>query len=127
MFRLWIFASTDKCFYCCNWGVYPMCNKIIDAKTFKNLVISFYVLRSQIICILHIDSFNLGLYGSCWFGPVCYRLWLDGYQIICVRSISFAKIQQAFQIKLVNRQPRELRTLIKRTSADMELSYYPKP
>ena len=44
-----------------------------------------------------------------------------------VRSSSLANGQQTFKIKPVNIQSRSARTLIKRTSADMELSIYLKP
>ena len=44
-----------------------------------------------------------------------------------VRSFLFEKGQQASEIKRVNIQSRSPRMLIKRTSADMELSNYPKP
>ena len=65
---------------------------------------------------------------KCWFSAVYYRIWLEGYQIIFVRSSSLAKGQQTFKIKPVNIQSRSSsRTLIKRTPADMELSIYLKP
>ena len=41
---------------------YPRCYKVNDAKIFENLVVSFYALCWQIICILQIGSFNWGLY-----------------------------------------------------------------
>ena len=31
-----------------------------------------------------------------------YRIWLEGYQVIFARSFSFAKSQQAFEIKPVS-------------------------
>ena len=37
-FRLWVFASTGKYFYYWHWRDYPICYKVNDAKTFKNLV-----------------------------------------------------------------------------------------
>ena len=55
-----------------------------------------------------------------------YRIWLEVYKIICVRSVSFAKSQQAFKIKPVNTQSRSPRTLTKRRSADTKLSNYPE-
>ena len=75
------------------------------------------------VCILQIGSFEK----KCWFSAVYYRIWLEGYQIIFVRSSSLAKGQQTFKIKPVNIQSRSSRTLIKRTPADMELSIYLKP
>ena len=62
---------------------------------------------------------------KCWFSAVYYRIWLEGYQIIFVRSSSLAKGQQTFKIKPVNIQSRSSSTL--RTPADMELRIYLKP
>ena len=65
---------------------------------------------------------------KCWFSAVYYRIWLEGYQIIFVRSSSLAKGQQTFKIKPVNIQSRSSRTLIKRTPVYMEeLSIHLKP
>ena len=91
---------------------------------FKIFVVSsFYALGSQSICILQIGSFNWGLWISCWFNAVYYGVWIEGYKIIFVRSFSFAKDQQAFEIKPVNIQSRSLKTLvIKRTSAALLLN-----
>ena len=51
-----------------------------------------------------------------------YRISLEGYQIICVRSFSFEKGQQAFEsiIQSIYSQDHP-----KRASADMELRNYP--
>ena len=56
-FRLWVFASTGE-YFTTETYYYPKCYKANDAKTFKNLEVSFYPLWSQIICILQMDLFN---------------------------------------------------------------------
>ena len=92
--------------------------------TLKNLVVSFYntlcAHKSQVCIILQIGAIEK----KCWFSAAYYRIWLEGYQIIFVRSSSLAKGQQTFKIKPVNIQSRSFRTLTKRTPADMELSIY---
>ena len=84
---------------------YPTrCYKVNDSKTFKNLVarLSLYALCSQIMYMLQTGSFNQDFYKSYWYKAVYCRIWLERYQVICVRPFSFAKGQQAFEIKLVN-------------------------
>ena len=104
---------------------YPLL-KVHDAKTFKNLVVSFYnrlcAQKLQVCIILQIGLFEK----KSWFSAVYYRIWLERYQIIFFRSPSLANGQQTFKIKPVNTQSRSSRTLIKRTPADMELSIYLK-
>ena len=76
---------------------YLMCYKVNDTKTFKNLLGLYYiilgfVLKIQInqICILQIGAFNwLGPLKLYRFSAVYYRISLEGYQIICVRSFYF--------------------------------------
>ena len=60
-FRLLVFASTGEYFYYWHWRVLPNVFKVNDAKTFKNLVVPFQALWSQIICILRIASLNWNL------------------------------------------------------------------
>ena len=55
------------------------------------------------------------------FSVVYYQISLEGYQIICVRSFSFARPTSFQKHKPVNPDHP------KRTSADMELRNYPKP
>ena len=55
-----------------------------------------------------------------------YGAWLEGYEFICDRSILFTKSQEDLKIEPVNINSRSVRTLRKKTSADMELSNYPK-
>ena len=58
----------------------------------QNLVAAFYALCApQTICILQIGWFNWCLWKPRWFSVVYYRIWLEGYQVMCVRSFSFAK------------------------------------
>ena len=101
-FTLHGFASTGKCFYHTfdTKKYYPRCYKVNYAETFRSL--SFYTSCLQIICILQIDSFILGLSKSCWFSVLHNWIWWKEYEIICVRSVSFAKSQQAFKIEPVN-------------------------
>ena len=71
-----------------------------------------YVTTNQ-ICIA-VELFNWALQKSLWFSAVYYRIWLEGYQIICVRFFLLAKDKKAFKIKLVNICPRSPRALTKR-------------
>ena len=88
------------------------------------IILRFVFTNHMYICILQIDSFEK----KCWFSAAYYRIWLEGYQIIFVRSSSLAKHQQTFEIKpVLNIQSRSSRTLKKGTPADMERSIYLKP
>ena len=92
--------------------------------TLKNLLVSFYntlcAHKSQVCIILQIGAIEK----KCWFSAAYYRIWLEGYQIIFVRSSSLAKGQQTFKIKPVNIQSRSSRTLIKRTPEKENRSSY---
>ena len=83
---------------------YPRYYNVNDVKTFKTPCILFYALycankSSYVYCILARLTGSLS-------AAVYYRISLQGYQIICGRSFSFAKSQQAFEIKPVNIQSR---------------------
>ena len=58
------------------------------------------------------------------FSAAYYQISLEEYQIVCVRSSSFAKGQQTFES--IN-QSIYSQDHPKRTSADVELRNYPKP
>ena len=68
------------------------------------IILCFVLTNHQ--CILQIGSLNRGLQKSYWFSAVYYRIWLERYQIICVRSFTFAEDQQVFEVKPVNIQSR---------------------
>ena len=107
-------------FFCYYPRVLP---KVNDAKTFKNPVVLFYTLRSQIICML---AHLTGAFKISRFSDAYYGVWLEGYEIICDRSILFAVSQEDLKFKPVNINSRSLRTLMRKTSTDLELSNYPK-
>ena len=102
---------------------YLVCYKVNDATTFKNLVYYFTLPNHHMYIADWLELGPLKLY---WFSAVYYRVSLEGYQTICIRSFSFAKGQQAFkstnQSAVYSSQDHP-----KRTSADMELRNYPKP
>ena len=124
-FTLWIFASTSEYFRCWRWRVSP---KVLQSQWCQDLQKPCsIILRFALANHMYTDSCNWDLSKSGWFSAVYYRIWLEGSQIICFRSFWFPKGQQAFKIKPVNILSRSPRTLIKRTSADMELSNYSKP
>ena len=75
---------------------------------------------------LQIGSFNWGLEN--YVDLVLYIIGSDqkDIKLYLLRSSSLAKGQQTLKIKPVNIQSRSTRALIKRTSAEMELSICPK-
>ena len=86
-----------------------MLQGINDVKTFKNLGVSLYALRSQQnIRMLQKNGSHLTVVFKnhdlvlCIVGSEVIKLCVLGYQVICVRSFLFAKGQQAFEIKPVN-------------------------
>ena len=120
-FRLWVFASTGEYFYYWQWRLLPkVLQGINDVKTFKNLGVSLYALRSQqnIRMLQKNGSHLTAVFKNhdlvLWIvGSEVIKLWVLGFQVICVTS--------------QYHQSRSPRRLIKRTSADIELSNYQKP
>ena len=98
---------------------YPRCTKVNDAKTFKSLVVSFYTLFSQIIC-MHFAYQPIDL--------VLYIMRSDKKDTKLYLLV-LLHLQRANKLKIkpANIQSRSPRTLIKRKPADMELSIYLKP
>ena len=93
------FSSTGEYFNYWHWRLLP---NVLESKyypkTFQNLVYYFYTLCSQItICTVYCRLAQLWLLKLYWFSAAYYEISLEGYQIICVRSFSFAKGQQAFE------------------------------
>ena len=102
---------------------YLVCYKVNDATTFKNLVYYFTLPNHHMYIADWLELGPLKLY---WFSAVYYRVSLEGYQTICIRSFSFAKGQQASgsinQSAVYSSQDHP-----KRTYVYMELRNYPKP
>ena len=103
---------------------YPICYKVNDAKTFKNLVHYFLLAKHHMYTTDWLVP--MGPWKLYWFSAVHYRVSLEGYQTICIRSFSFAKGQQASgsinQSAVYSSQDHP-----KRTYVYMELRNYPKP
>ena len=95
-FRLWVLASTGEYFYYWHWGLLP---KVLQSKWSQY---NFTVLPLTNHMYIADWLIWLGPLKSWWFSAVCYRIWLEGCQTRCVRSFSFAKSQQAFNIKPAN-------------------------
>ena len=95
---------------------YPRCYKVNDAKTFKNFIASI-ILRFVLTNYMYIAD---------W---LVYLGLLKIMLIQCYVMSDLIKRMSSYMcqiLKSVNIQPRSPRTLIKRTSADMALSNYPK-
>ena len=90
----------------------------MDAKTFKNLMLTLFVLN-HLMYLAMLQTGSFGLLKLHWFSAVHFQISLEGYLITWVISFSFAKGQacesnQCQYYVYIQDNP-------ERTSADMEL------
>ena len=106
---------------------YPRCYKVNDAKTCKILVVSFYALCSQIICICRLACLT-GTFENHVNLILCIiRSDQKDIKLYVLDPFHFQRAKQAFKIKPVTIPVKINQDVSKRTSADMELNNHPKP